>query len=205
MATAREFRCRSHSSSRANDVSGFANLTAEDRAWAAKAREEQVGALAKVRASAEKWAASLTTALGVVGLAALLEGPKVFTGLTDDYRWWAERLFFGASVVALIAVACATAAAHASVSKILDNSGEAYKSWVGTQIGTAQLLLKSSRWLAALAVAAVLASALLLWFGGDKPSSPTVIDATGSAVCLGGSGSASASLDGVAYVVRCSP
>ena len=111
-----------------------------------------------------------------------------FANLTAEDRAWA-----------------ATAAAHASVSTVLDNSGEAYKDWAVGQIGTAQGLVKASRWLAALAVAAVLASALLLWFGKDKPSPPTVIDATGSAVCAGGSGTASSSVKGVAYVVRCNP
>jgi hypothetical protein len=181
----------------------FGDLNPQDRAWAAKAREEETAALSNLRSSAEKWAAALTSALGVVGLAALLKGPEPFKSLADDPRWWAERLFFAAAVLALIASVLATLAAQQNAAQILAGSGSGYRQWAQAQIGTWRTVLSGSRWLAAAAVACILVSAALLWFGESKPSTPTIIDATGSALCEDAGSTATA--EGASYVLRCEP
>ena len=181
----------------------FGNMGPRERAWAAEALEEETAALSNLRSTAEKWSAALTSALGVVGLAALLKGPEPFNGLTSQPRWWAERLFFAAAVLALLATLLATLTAQQNAAKILGGSGTAYKTWATGQIGRWKRALSASRWLAAAAVACVLASASLLWFGTSKASTPTIIDATGSALCHNAGSTVIAK--GASYVLRCSP
>lgn len=184
----------------------FESMTPGDRAWAAKALEEETTALSNLRATAEKWAAALTSALGVVGLAALLKGPEAFKSLADTPRMWAESLFFVAAVAGLLATVLANLAAQQSAATILGGSGSAYKQWAHGQIAVWRKALSASRWIAALAVACVLGSAAFLWFGEDKASSPTVIDATGTAVCDDAAGTnTSTTPTGTAYVLRCRP
>jgi hypothetical protein len=182
----------------------FGNMGPSDRAWAAKAQEEETAALSNLRSSAEKWAAALTSALGVVGLAALIKGPESFKGLTDAPRHRAEALFFVAALAALIATVLANFAAQQNAAKILGHSGSAYKQWAQDQIETWRTVLSASRWLAALAVACVLGSAAFLWFGENEPSTPTVIDASGSAICGDAAGDATTvTAAGASYVLRC--
>ena len=159
-------------------------LESTDRVWATKARDEEVAALSNLRGTAEKWAGALTTALGVVSLAALLQGPKVFSPLTKGSRDAAKVAFFLAGLAALIAIVMATLAAQQSRERILGRSGTQYKDWSNAQVKRWAFWLSVSRWLAALAAAAVLVSAFLLWFGERATARPTVIDGRGSALCV---------------------
>lgn len=111
----------------------IADVTPADRLWSAKAQELEVGALAAMRGSAEKWAAALTGTLGVVSLAALLTGPTAFKSLSSDAKTAAEVAFFLAAVLTLIATILATLAAQTSRTKILGNSGLQFKVWATSQ------------------------------------------------------------------------
>src|SRR4051812_13016645 len=93
-------------------------LVGEDRWWAEKAAELQRDALPSLRTSAEKWAATLTGVLSVVGLAALIEGADTFDDLQDLEQTLAKLAFFGAGVLALVATGLAAQAAHQSGKKL---------------------------------------------------------------------------------------
>jgi hypothetical protein len=182
----------------------FGSMGPSERAWATKALEEETAALSNLRSTAEKWAAALTSALGVVGLAALLKGPEPFKGLSDTPRTWAEVLFFAAAAAALVATVLAAFAAQQSAAQILGGSGGAYKQWATNQIGKWRKALSASRWFAAFAVGCVIGSAALQWFGSSKASTPTVIDASGSALCDGAAGGdTSVTVQDASYVLRC--
>ena len=177
-------------------------LEPEDRVWAARARDEEAAALSNLRGTAEKWAAALTTALGVVSLAALLQGPKVFNPLTKGNRDVAKAAFFVAGVAALVAIVMATLAAQQSRGQILGRSGSDYRQWSKAQVKRWTFWLSFSRWLAALAVTCVLVSAALLWVGERTAATPTVIYGRGSALC-GGAASTQPAATGSDYVIRC--
>jgi hypothetical protein len=180
-----------------------APVTAEDRAWAAKAQELELGALAAMRASAEKWAAALTSALGVVSLTALLVGPGVFKHLSDGDKKAAEVAFFVAAILTLVAVGLATLAAQAVRTRIIGHSGHDFKRWATRQIDAWHPALLASRWLACAAVVCVFVSAGILWFGDQADSHPTVIDAQGSALCTSGSTGSITAIEGAEYLLRC--
>jgi hypothetical protein len=179
-------------------------LTSDERRWSAKARELETEALPNIRGTAEKWAAAITGSLGVVGLAALLNGPEAFNELDGWHKDGAEWCFVGAAVAALIATLLATLAAQSEVTNLQASSGTAYRDWARGQISSAGRALKWSRWLAAAAAALVLASAAFLWFGDTKAPSATVIDAQGTALCTSSSPSEPQIADAT-YVIRCSP
>jgi drug/metabolite transporter superfamily protein YnfA len=178
-------------------------LTPEDRLWSAKAQELELGALAAMRGSAEKWAAALTGALGVVSLTALLTGPTTFKSLSADAKIVAEIAFFLAAVLALVAAALATLAAQTTQTKIVGGSGTQFKQWAASQIDKWQPFISASRWLAAFAVLFVLISAGVLWFGDRTKPGPTVIDAQGSALCPHGPSGTTVTIEEADYLLRC--
>lgn len=179
-------------------------LTRGDRAWNTKAAELELSALSTMRSTAEKWAAALTSGLGVVGLAALLTGPGVFKHLTATSKDVAELAFFVAAVAALIAITLSTLAAQAARTKISSGSGPDFRAWAKYQIDKWHPYLSASRWLAAAAILFVLLSAGILWFGDTAEPGPTIIDAQGSALCPEASARPAATIKGAEYLLRCS-
>jgi len=144
--------------------------------WDAKARELQLEALPTLRASAERWAGSLTAILGAVSLAALLKGPEVFDGLVTGAADAGKVLFFGAAGLALLATALAAIAAQETSKKIAyPETGEALRMSVKAKVDTVRLELAASRWLAAAAVVAAFGSAAVLFWGETSESKPTEV------------------------------
>lgn len=176
-------------------------MDAQARRWAEAANALELSALADVRALAEKWAAALTGALGVVGLAALIEGAETFDKLDDPWKWLAKLSFFVAAVLALIATVLAVLAAQGTSKRVFIPGGSALREYATTAVDDALGRLSASRWLAAGAVAAVLLAAGLLSFAPKASSGPTVIEIQGSQLCPAGSTVTRTSDAG--YVIRC--
>jgi hypothetical protein len=178
-------------------------LSAEDRTWTAKAQELELGALSAMRSSAEKWAAALTSALGVVSLAALLVGPGVFKHLSPSNKVAAEVAFFVAAFISMIATALATLAAQNARTMIVGRSGTAFKDWATKQTNKWYTALVVSRWLAGCAVLLIFTSGAILWFGDQTKEGPTVIDVQGTSLCPEASSHAVATIKGAEYLLRC--
>lgn len=182
-------------------VIGIDPITGTDRRWAAKARDLELEALPNIRAAAERWAASLTGLLGVVGLAAVIEGAKTFDGLKQPWQFLGELAFFAAAVVALIAAVFAVRAAGEVTPKVFLPGGDSLRKVSSGAVEKAVNRLATSRTLAAIAVSLVLLSSMMLWWGASDDKKPTVIDATGTTLCAAGaSGGTSTNAQ---YAVRC--
>lgn len=147
--------------------------------WDAKARELQLEALPTLRASAERWAGSLTAVLGAVSLAALLKGTEVFADLSQEAAAAGKGLFFAAAGLALIAMILAGIAAQEVSSKVLyPESGDALRTASDSKIAGVRKQLAWSRWLAAGSVLASLGAAAVLYWGTAAESKPVTISIT---------------------------
>lgn len=175
-----------------------------DRRWAAKAQQLELEALPNIRSAAEKWAASLTGLLGVVGLAAVIEGADVFDALKNPWEIAGQLTFFGAAVAALIASGFAIWAAVEVTPKVFLPGGDALRATAKKAVENAVFRLAVSRIVAGVAVVLVLASAACLWWGAEDASKPKVIDGTGTALCGAGSAPAPAAPKDAAFALRCS-
>ena len=176
-----------------------------DRRWAEKAIEREFEALPAIRGLAEKWAASLTSILGVVGLAALLEGADTFDKLDSPWRQIAEWSFIVAAVAALLAMAMAVAAAQGTSQRTFVPGGSALREYAETSVDSALRQLARSRWLAAFAATLVLAAAGCLWLGEEKEGKPTVIEVHGTEFCATLGAAAGEASEDASIVVRCAP
>jgi hypothetical protein len=176
-------------------------MDAQARRWAEAASKLEISALSDVRGLAEKWAAALTSALAVVGLAALIEGAKTFDKLDDPWKGLAKLSFVVAAVLALIATALATLAAQGTSKRVFIPGGSAIREYATTAVETALGFISASRWLAGAAAAAVLLAAGLLWFAPRAGSEPTVVEIQGSQLCPAGATIVRTS--DADYVIRC--
>ena len=179
-------------------------MTVEDRAWAEKAGELELSSLSAIRGLAEKWAASLTSALSVVGLAALFGGADRFDKLDDPGKTIAQISFTLAVLLALVATAMSIAAAQGSAKRTFVPGGTALREYSRRAVNSALGLLKWSRILAGMAAAMVLIAGYCLWFGDRAKGSATVIELpVGSDACAAGGKTVGSEESDADYVVRC--
>lgn len=147
-----------------------------DMEWAKRMSELHGGALAAVRATADRWTAVLTALLGVAGAVSLLQGPVAFEKLEPGTAAFAKGIAFGAAVLTLSALGCAIAAGqHASREYFLPTTGAVQEEFDVALEHTLGWLFRS-RVLAATAIALALTSAALLWWGETEPRSPQKIE-----------------------------
>jgi Na+/proline symporter len=146
--------------------------TPEDGIWEQAALAWQTEALPSVRASAERWAAGLSTLLGGAGIGVLLAGPGRFISLESCYETLAKSLFFAAGIAALVALALAIAAASATSRTLFLLSGPALRKVHRQAVRRAVTQLGISRIATMIALTLLLASAALLFFGPTDPSTP---------------------------------
>lgn len=184
-------------------VLDVAALSSEDRYWARKVAELKGLGLPTLRSTAEKWAASITGILGVVGLAALFEGEDKFDGLKNPEQWLGKAAFFAAAVCALVAVWNATRAAQTTSKTVFLPSSKTIEEFYDNEATKAIDRLGASRFWAAVAAALVLASAALLWWGREASAGATVIELQGATFCEGTGGTGTATVKGAKYVVTC--
>jgi hypothetical protein len=176
-------------------------MTQEDRRWAEVAADLEFESLSTIRGLAEKWAASLTAGLGVVGLAALLESVDKFNKLGSPEKTIAQVSFTVAIVLALLASGFAIAAAQGTAKHAFIPGGAALREYSIEAVDNALRWLKFSRVLALIAVMAVLVAGYCLWFGDRAKGSATVIELPAdSQFCSGGSAAEDSDAN---YVVRC--
>lgn len=177
-------------------------MTRQDRRWAELAVKREQEALAIIRGLAEKWAASLTGALGVAGLAALIDKSATFSKLEEPWKTCAEISFVLAIVLALFATGFAIAAAQGTAKRYFIPAGSALKHYSEEAVKDALKQLRRSRIAAAIAAAAVLLAGGLLWFGDQTQPKATVIELPSSSQLCGGAAPLPKTSD-ASYRVQC--
>jgi hypothetical protein len=180
-------------------------MNSSDQRWAEEADKRELEALPSIRGLAEKWAASLSGALGVVGLAALIEGADTFDRLDEPWRAIGQCGFVLAAVLALVATALAVLAAQGTAKRTFVPGGSALRDYAESAVDKALKLLAVSRWLAVGAVFSVIVAAGCLWFGAEKPGEPTTIEVHGSGELCAPAAHVGATSGDADIVVRCVP
>lgn len=137
---------------------------------AEQAKALQADALPKIRATAERWAASLTGLMAAVSLAALLRGPGLFDELAPTAQTWGKAFFFAAAIIGLFATGLAVHAAQQTSRRVFLPTAEAIQEAVDDVVEKAVAALWLSRLLATIAVVAAVAAAAWLWWGPVDPS-----------------------------------
>jgi hypothetical protein len=86
--------------------------TVTDAAWQRRAEDLQLNALPTIRATAEKWAATVGSLTGIFAIAAIIKGPSDITAVQGSLNLLAFRLPWSAvaGILAGAALACASAA-----------------------------------------------------------------------------------------------
>lgn len=179
-------------------------MTVEERAWADQADKLELEALSGIRGLAEKWAASLTTALGIAGLGALFESAGKFDKLGGAWKAVAKISFSAAVVLALTATVLATTAAQGTTKRLFIPGGSALREYSRRAVASALVLLKWSRISAVLAALGLLVAGYCLWFGTHAQGSATVIELPkASQFCPSGTATGDAAKSDADIVVRC--
>jgi hypothetical protein len=136
----------------------------EDLRWELRAEQLYGARLGDVRATAEKWTASVTSITGVFSIVALIKGPDAIGALKAAYFYTAIPLIALAVLLALIAIYLGALAAGGTP-RVGRLSGREARFWLGFQASAAQHELKYSRRTAMLAVFAMLGAILVTWVG----------------------------------------
>jgi hypothetical protein len=142
--------------------------SAENLAWAKEALRLEVAALPAVRASAERWTASLGAVLGGVGLGALLRGPGDFDQLAGTPSALGKVCFIAAVVAGCAATASAAVAAQVTRVRVLLPGGATFRVAAQRATSRAFRLLRASQILAGAAVVLLLLAVGILWWGNHE-------------------------------------
>lgn len=142
----------------------------------------------RLRSSAEKWTAAVTTLLGLFGLSGLIFGKDAFAGLPLIARIVAGILAAAAMALAASAVLNTYKSAYGWPTLIDLGDDQKLRDWYaakGTKLGAAANELKNGVILALAALAALAVAAALIWFVPRDPARPliTVMLTTDAQVC----------------------
>ncbi|WP_436529780.1 hypothetical protein [Actinoplanes sp. HUAS TT8] len=138
-------------------------VSAEDREWQSRAGRLSLDSLYDVRAVAGRWAATVGSLTGLLGLVALVAGPR---GVDQLPVGW--RVVAGIGVLAAIGCAgyatwCAAAAAQGSIGSVLTTYAQVRDSF-REQERTATILLNRSKVFVVAAMGALVVAVGLTWF-----------------------------------------
>lgn len=158
-------------------IRGVRPWTQADGEWHEQALKLRLTALPTLRASAERWAAGLTTLLGGAGLLAALFGPERFEQLASPYEALAKGLFFAAAVLAAVATGAALVASSVAARRVFLATGPAFQAMNRAAVRTTLKRLSLSRWSAAASVLLLLCAAAIVYFGPRDPSTSTPVPA----------------------------
>jgi hypothetical protein len=172
-----------------------------------RAEREQAELLPLLRTAAERWTAAIGALLAATGVAGIASGPAAFRALDDP---WGE---LGTGVL-LVGVAGGVAglwlAARASMQRFdpILVGGETRRRVVNRRFEEARRQLRWAQVASAIAIGALLLSAVILWTAPQEPASDPLVqgrDAAGRAICgpLAGRGTVTlVAADGTGALVR---
>jgi hypothetical protein len=136
----------------------------DDLRWELQAEELHANRLADTRATAQKWAAAITSITGVFGIVAVIKGPSSIHALSSPGRYIVYSLAGVAVLLALMAIGLASAASEGTP-RLGHLSGSEARFWESWQATAAMHELKLSRAFAYVAVLVLLAAILITWVG----------------------------------------
>jgi hypothetical protein len=146
-------------------VIGTASVSAYDRKWETHAEAFEFEALPRIRATAERWAASIGAVTGVFGIVTLVRGREDVTALRADLKIAAGLLIGAALAMALAAIVLAAFAAQGTPKKLVALTGQELRRWHQEGARRAKLQLSVSRVLAVAAIVLLGAAVGITWFG----------------------------------------
>ncbi len=138
-------------------------VSAEDREWQARARRLTLDSLYDVRAVAARWAATVGSLTGLLGLVALVAGPRSVDQLPVGWRVVAGVCVLVAIGCAGYATWCAAEAAQGSIGTALTTYAQV-RDLFRDQERRATVLLGRSKVFVVAAMAALVVAVALTWF-----------------------------------------
>jgi hypothetical protein len=158
-----------------------------DLKWEERSEQLEFEALTRVRAAAEKWAASLTAILGLFGTVLLVKGRDDISKLTVTFQVLVGLVLLAALVTAAVAAYLAALAAQGTPEEVRWPSGPALRQWEREQALLAKGRMKTSRRVTGITLALLVAAVALTWYGppDDEESGQNVlvVPAAGAPVC----------------------
>jgi hypothetical protein len=141
--------------------------------WAQRADALRFDELSRVRATAEKWAASLGAILGLNGTVLVIKGRDDISQLAGNLQLVVGILLAVALLCALSASFCAALAAQGTPRKVLLSGPLTLRDWEHRHAVRAVRQLRASRILSVAVVLLVATAIGFMWFGKGKPAVTT--------------------------------
>jgi hypothetical protein len=169
-------------------VVGAASVGPDTLRWEKKAAELEFNALANVRGTAEKWAATLTAILGLAGTVLIARGAAEIDKLPDGTKIGIAILLAAALGAAAYATYRAALAAQGTPEVLKWPNGFKLRKWELDRAKKAKEHLHQSRQFTFVALTAIVLAVGLSWFGPKAESSSegskvVLTPATGQPLC----------------------
>lgn len=168
------------------EVIGPGEVGPDIQRWEKRLADLETEELSKVRAAAEKWAATLGTLLGLAGTVLIVRGAEEISGLSDGTKTAIGLLLALAFLLAVTATVLTAYAAQGTPKKLEWPTAASLRDWEHNQAKTAKRLLFHSRWITLVAVLAIAVAVAVAWLGEAAESSGSKVlftPATGQPLC----------------------
>jgi hypothetical protein len=157
-----------------------------DPKWEQKAKELQFTALENIKSAAEKWATTISSLTGLLGIITLIKGPEDINGLTPDYQAYVGIALATTLLCAFLSIYYAAIAAQGIPSEIWAN-GRSLRDASQLAAKEAARRLSISRKLVIPAVLALAVAVGLTWFGERTSKADStaaiVVQNSGAVMC----------------------
>lgn len=168
------------------EVIGPGEVGPDIQRWEKRLADLETEELSKVRAAAEKWAATLTALLGLAGTVLIVRGAEEISGLSDGTKIAIGVLLVIAFVAAVVATVLTAYAAQGTPKNLEWPTAASLREWEHKQAKTAKSRLFHSRWISLVAVLAIAIAVAVAWLGEAAESSGSKVlftPATGKPLC----------------------
>ena len=154
--------------------------------WEKRLVDLETEELSKVRAAAEKWAATLGTLLGLAGTVLIVRGADEIGDLSDGTKLAIGLLLLLAFAAAVTATILTAYAAQGTPKDLAWPTAATLREWEHEQAKKAKGLLFHSRWITLVAVLAIAVAVAVAWLGKAAESSGSTVlftPAAGNPLC----------------------
>lgn len=157
-----------------------------DRKWAEKAQELEFNALENVKKAADKWATTIGSLTGLLGIITLIKGPEDIQGLTPLFQGLVGLFLFLTLSFAFASMYLAALAAQGEPHSIWATGPDLRRNSGIAAEKAVKRLAASRKWVIPAVVALTIAVGLT-WFGQRKsdvkPTSAVVVQKSGVVLC----------------------
>jgi hypothetical protein len=178
-----------------SEVEFISQATEEDRLLQQRAEEQALETLSRIRASSEKWGATIAAVFGAFGFATFIQGRKQIKGLTHVFEIVAGGVLLAAFLLAVVAIVLAAVAAQGTPREVAVTGPELRVieqrdalrarrrlTWSRASLGLALILLVTALaflWYAPSDRASVQTNVLVLKKTGDLVCGPLISEGAG--------------------------